>query len=161
MSVRSHEGRLDAKGLKFDIVVARFNDFITSRLLDGALDALRRHGAADGDVTIARVPGAWEIPLVALRLGKKKSPADAVICLGAVIRGGTDHYDHVCAEVSKGVAHAGLQTGVPTIFGVLTCDSVEQAIERAGTKAGNKGFDAAMAAIEMASLMRSLDEPKK
>ena len=149
------QGDLNAKGQKFCILVSRFNDFITGKLLEGALDALGRHGAKDDDVTVVRVPGAFEIPVVA-----KKAVAagkyDAVICLGAVIRGSTPHFDYVSAEVSKGVAAVGMESGVPVIFGVLTTDSIEQAVERAGTKAGNKGFDAACAAIEMANLLREL-----
>jgi 6,7-dimethyl-8-ribityllumazine synthase len=155
--MRALEGQLDAKGFRFDLVVARFNDFIVSRLLDGALDALRRHGAPEDGLRVVRVPGAWEIPLAAQKLAARPDRADAIICLGAVIRGGTDHYSYVCSEVSKGVASVGLKAGMPIIFGVLTCDSVEQAIERAGTKAGNKGFESAMAAIEMASLTRALE----
>ncbi|QDR80661.1 6,7-dimethyl-8-ribityllumazine synthase [Sporomusa termitida] len=150
-----YEGNLVAEGLKFGIIVARFNEFITSKLLGGALDALKRHGAAGENVEIAWVPGAYEIPLVAQKLAMSKK-YDAVICLGTVIRGSTSHYDYVCAEVSKGVAQVGLHSGVPTIFGVLTTDTIEQAIERAGTKAGNKGFDAAMSAIEMANLIKGL-----
>lgn len=150
-----HEGNLVADGLKFGIIVARFNEFITSKLLGGALDALKRHGAAGENVEIAWVPGAYEIPLVAQKLAMSKK-YDAVICLGTVIRGSTSHYDYVCAEVSKGVAQVGLHSGVPTIFGVLTTDTIEQAIERAGTKAGNKGFDAAVSAIEMANLLKGL-----
>jgi len=149
------EGQLSAEGLKFGIVVARFNEFITSKLLGGTLDALKRHGAKEEDISIAWVPGAFEIPLVAQRMafGKKY---DAVICLGTVIRGSTSHYDYVCSEVSKGVAHVGLESGIPTIFGVLTTETIEQAIERAGTKAGNKGFDSAMSAIEMVNLLKNI-----
>jgi len=150
------EGKLLGEGLRFAVVIPRFNDFITAKLLEGAMDALRRHGVAEEDVTIARVPGSFEIPLVAKRLAGSGS-YDAVICLGAVIRGATPHFDYVAAEVAKGVAAVGLQTGVPTIFGVLTTDTIEQAVERAGTKAGNKGFDAAMSAIEMANLLRELN----
>ncbi|MDY6848253.1 MAG: 6,7-dimethyl-8-ribityllumazine synthase [Geoalkalibacter sp.] len=149
------EGRLDASGLKFGLIVSRFNSFITDRLAEGAQDALLRHGAAAQDIYIIRTPGAFEIPLVA-----KKAAAggryDALICLGAVIRGSTPHFDYVSAEVSKGVAHVGLDTGLPVIFGVLTTDTIEQAIERAGTKAGNKGFEAAMSAIEMTDLLKKL-----
>ena len=147
------EGNLIATGLKFAIVAARFNELITNKLVGGAIDGLVRHGASEEDVEIAWVPGAFEIPLVAQRLASSRK-YDAVICLGAVIRGSTPHFDYVAAEVSKGVAHVTLQTGVPVIFGVLTTDSIEQAIERAGTKAGNKGFDAAATAIEMANLLR-------
>jgi len=149
------EANLIAEGKKFGIVVSRFNDFITEKLVSGALDALLRCGAADGDIEVARVPGAFEIPLLA----KKMAAAgryDAVICLGAVIRGSTPHFDYVSAEVSKGVAAASMETGMPIIFGVITTDTIEQAIERAGTKAGNKGFSAAMAAVEMANLMKKL-----
>ena len=147
------EGNLIATGLKFAFVAARFNELITNKLVGGAIDGLVRHGASEEDVEIAWVPGAFEIPLVAQRLASSRK-YDAVICLGAVIRGSTPHFDYVAAEVSKGVAHVTLQTGVPVIFGVLTTDSIEQAIERAGTKAGNKGFDAAATAIEMANLLR-------
>lgn len=153
--IKTFEGKLVAEGLKIGIVVARFNEFITSKLLGGALDALKRHGANDEDIEIAWVPGAFEIPLVAQKMAASQK-YQAVICLGTVIRGSTSHYDYVCAEVSKGVAHVALASGVPTIFGVLTTDTIEQAIERAGTKAGNKGFDAAVSAIEMANLLRSI-----
>ena len=149
------QGDMTAKGLKFAIVVARFNDFITSKLLDGALDALQRHGAADGDIEIVKVPGAYEIPLAAKKLAQSKK-YHAVICLGAVIRGATPHFEYICAEVSKGVAAAALEAGLPVIFGVLTTDTIEQAVERAGTKSGNKGWDAALSAIEMANVMRQL-----
>jgi 6,7-dimethyl-8-ribityllumazine synthase len=149
------EGKLIVEGLKFGIVVARFNEFITSKLLAGALDALKRHGAKDIDVDVAWVPGAFEIPLAAKKMAES-TKYHAVICLGAVIRGSTSHYDYVCSEVSKGVATVGLSTGVPTIFGVVTTENIEQAIERAGTKAGNKGTDAAVSAIEMANLFRNL-----
>ncbi len=149
------EGSLDAKGLKFGILVSRFNSFICERLLEGALDALTRHGAADGDIEVARVPGAFEIPLAAKKMAET-GRYDAVICLGAVIRGSTPHFDYVAAEVSKGIAHVSLDSGLPVAFGVLTTDSIEQAIERAGTKAGNKGFDAAVTAIETANLFRGL-----
>lgn len=154
--MKTFEGLLVAKGLKFAIVVARFNEFITSKLLSGSLDALHRHGAEDDDIHVIWVPGAFEIPLVAQKLAKS-GKYDAVICLGTVIRGSTSHYDYVCAEVSKGVAQVGLQTGVPTIFGVVTTENIEQAIERAGTKAGNKGFDSAMSAIEMANVLRNIE----
>ena len=152
------QGDLSAKGLKFAIVAARFNDFITSRLLDGALDALQRHGAAEGDIEIVKVPGSYEIPLAAKTLAQSKK-YHAVICLGAVIRGATDHYDHVAGEASRGIAMAGRETGKPVIFGVLTTNTIEQAIERAGTKAGNKGRDAAIAALEMADLLARIDAP--
>ena len=148
-----HDAKLDATGLRVGIVVSRFNSFIAERLLEGALDALVRHGAADGDIAVVRVPGAFEIPLVAQKLAGS-GKYDAVICLGAVIRGATPHFDYVAAEVSKGVAQVSLKTGVPVAFGVLTTDSIEQAVERAGTKAGNKGFDAAMTAIETANLLK-------
>ncbi len=146
------EAGLQAGGKKFGIIAARFNDFITERLVNGAVDALKRSGAADEDITLVKVPGAFEIPLVAKKMAGSGS-FDAVICLGAVIRGATTHYDYVCAEVSKGIATVSLDAGVPVIFGVLTTDTIEQAVERAGTKAGNKGFDAAISAIEMANLM--------
>lgn len=150
-----YEGRLVGTGLRFGLVVSRFNEFISRKLLEGATDALNRHGVAAEDIEVAWVPGAFEIPLVARRMAES-GRYDAVICLGAVIRGSTPHFDYVAAEVSKGIALVGLETGVPTLFGVLTTDSIEQAIERAGTKAGNKGFDAALAAIEMANLLRQL-----
>ena len=148
------EGKLTAEGLRIGIVAARFNEFITNKLVSGAIDALTRHGASAENMTMAWVPGAFEIPLAAQKMANS-GKVDAVICLGAVIRGSTPHFDYVSNEVTKGVAHVGLQTGVPTVFGVLTTDSIEQAIERAGTKAGNKGFDAAMTAIEMANLLKS------
>ena len=153
--MKTYEGQLVAKGLRFGIVASRFNEFITGKLLEGALDALKRHGAADGDIEVAWVPGAFEIPTVAKIMAESKKYS-AVICLGTVIRGSTPHFDYIAAEVSKGIAHVGMFTGVPTIFGVLTTDSIEQAIERAGTKAGNKGFDAAENAIEMANLLGSM-----
>ena len=149
------EGYISGKELKFGIVAARFNEFIVNKLVGGALDTLHRHEAADSDIDVAWVPGAFEIPLVAKKMAAS-GKYDAVLCLGAVIRGSTTHYDYVCSEVSKGVAQVGLQTGVPTIFGVVTTENIEQAIERAGTKAGNKGADAAMAAMEMASLLGKL-----
>jgi len=149
------EGRLIATGMKFGIAVSRFNDFIGGRLLDGALDALMRSGAEEKDIQIYRVPGAFELPLVAKKLAGSKR-FDAVICLGAVIRGATPHFEYVSAEVSKGIANVGLELGVPISFGVLTTDTIEQAIERAGAKAGNKGWDAAMAAIEMVDLLRQI-----
>ncbi len=152
---RMYEGQLSAAGLKFGIVAGRFNEFITSKLLDGAVDALKRHGASDDAISVAWVPGAFEIPMVAKKMAESGS-YDAVICLGTVIRGSTPHFDYIAAEVSKGIAQVGMATGVPTIFGVITTDSIEQAIERAGTKAGNKGFGAAEAAIEMANLLRSM-----
>jgi 6,7-dimethyl-8-ribityllumazine synthase len=149
------QGDMTAKGLKFGIVAARFNDFITSKLLDGALDALQRHGASEGDIEIVKVPGAYEIPLVAKKLAQSRK-YHAVICLGAVIRGATPHFEYISAEVSKGVAAASLEADLPVIFGVLTTDTIEQAVERAGTKSGNKGWDAALSAIEMANVMKQL-----
>jgi len=149
------EGKLEAKGLKFAVVVSRFNDFICDRLLGGALDALLRSGAKEADIQVVKVPGAWEIPLTCKKLAERKA-YDAIVCLGAVIRGSTPHFEYVSAEVSKGVAAVGLDHGVPVTFGVLTTDSIEQAIERAGAKAGNKGFEAAQAAIEMANLIGQL-----
>ena len=149
------EGQLSAKGLKFGIIVGRFNEFISSKLLGGALDALKRSGADEKDIEMAWSPGSFEIPLIAKKMAKA-GKYDAIICLGAVIRGATPHFDFVANEVSKGVANAMLETEIPIIFGVLTTDSIEQAIERAGTKSGNKGFDAAMAAIEMANLMNEI-----
>ncbi len=149
------EGLLQAQGMKFALVVGRFNDFIGSKLMEGAMDTLKRHGAHEDDITVAWVPGAFEIPLVAGKLATS-GKYDAVITLGAVIRGATPHFDYVAAEVSKGVAHVGLNSGVPVIFGVLTTDTIEQAIERAGTKAGNKGADAACAAMEMVDLLRKI-----
>ena len=153
--MKIYEGKLIAKDLKFGIVVGRFNEFIGGKLLDGAIDAIKRHGGEEGDIEISWVPGAFEIPLVAKKLAKSKR-YDAVICLGAVIRGATPHFDYVSGEVTKGVALVGLETEVPTIFGVLTVDTIEQAIERAGTKAGNKGFEAAVTAIEMANLLKNI-----
>ncbi len=153
--VMTLEGKLVAKELKFGIVVARFNEFITNKLLSGAIDTFVRHGAEEEDIQVAWVPGAFEIPLVAQKMALS-GKYDAVICLGAVIRGSTPHFDYVCAEAAKGVGQVGLSSGVPTIFGVITADTIEQAIERAGTKAGNKGSDAAMSAIEMANLFKSL-----
>lgn len=152
--MKTIEGKLTAQGLRFGIIAARFNEFITNKLVSGAVDALTRHGAATEDITLAWVPGAYEIPLTAQKMAASKK-YDAVICLGTVIRGGTPHFDYVAGEVAKGVAQVGLQTGVPTLFGVLTTENIEQAIERAGTKAGNKGFDSAMAAIEMANLLNN------
>ncbi len=149
------ERKLDAKGLRCGLVVSRFNSFISERLVEGAMDALLRHGAEEKNIQQVRVPGAFEIPLAAQKMATG-GRFDAVICLGAVIRGATPHFDYVSSEVSKGVASVSLQTGVPIAFGVLTTDNLEQAIERAGTKAGNKGFDAAMSAIEMANLLKAL-----
>jgi len=155
---KSVEGSLIVpKGARFAIVASRFNSFIVERLLEGALDALRRHGADPGKITVVHVPGAWEIPFACARLANSKK-VDAVIALGAVIRGSTPHFEHVSNEVSKGVAQAALASGTPVAFGVLTTDTIEQAIERAGTKAGNKGFDAALAAIELVSLSHALEE---
>lgn len=149
------EGQLLAEGLKIGIIAARFNEFITSKLLGGAKDAIIRHGGKQEDITVAWVPGAFEIPLAAQKMANSKK-YDAIICLGAVIRGSTSHYDYVCAEVSKGIAHVSMDSGIPVMFGVLTTDTIEQAIERAGTKAGNKGFDCAVGAIEMADLLRKM-----
>ena len=153
------EAGLMAEGKVFGIIASRFNDFITERLVGGALDALKRSGANDNDITLLKVPGAFEIPLAAKKMADA-GKYDAIICLGAVIRGSTSHYDYVCAEVSKGIASVSLDAGIPVIFGVLTTDTIEQAIERAGTKAGNKGFDSALAAIEMANLMTDMDKAK-
>ncbi len=155
---RTYEGQLVATGYRFALVVSRFNEFITSKLLAGALDALARHGAdVERDVEVAWVPGSWELPLAAMRLARS-GRYDAVICLGCVMRGDTPHFEYIAAEAAKGIAQAMLETGVPITFGVLTTDNLEQAIERAGTKAGNKGADAAVSAIEMVSLMRQLPE---
>ncbi|GAB7086002.1 6,7-dimethyl-8-ribityllumazine synthase [Marinifilum fragile] len=149
------EGKLIAEGLKFGIVAGRFNEFIGSKLLGGAMDAIKRHGASEDDVDVAWVPGAFEIPLIAKKMAKS-GKYDAVICLGAVIKGSTPHFDYVSNEVTKGVASVSLDSEVPVIFGVLTTDTIEQAIERAGTKAGNKGFEAAVSGIEMANLLKQL-----
>lgn len=149
-----YEGHLVGSGLKIGIIVARFNEFITSKLLSGAKDALKRHGVEEGNIDIAWVPGAFEIPLTAKKMAETNK-YDAIITLGTVIRGATSHYDYVCNEVAKGVANVGMQTGIPVIFGVLTTESIEQAIERAGTKAGNKGWESAVSAIEMANLFRN------
>ena len=149
------EGNLSAKGLRFSLIVSRFNEFISSRLMDGAIDALVRHGCSEKDINITWVPGSFEMPLVAKKLANS-GLYDAIICLGAVIRGATSHFDYVAAEVSKGIASVALETGVPVTFGVLTTDNLEQAIERAGSKAGNKGFESAMAAVEMANLLKEL-----
>ncbi|PLX94304.1 MAG: 6,7-dimethyl-8-ribityllumazine synthase [Desulfuromonas sp.] len=149
------EGRLDAKGFTFGIIVSRFNSFICERLLEGAVDTLTRHGADDSKMTVVRVPGAFEIPLVAKKMAGS-GKYDAVICLGAVIRGGTPHFEYVSSEVTKGIASVSLDSNVPISFGVLTTDTVEQAIERAGTKAGNKGAEATMSAIEMVNLLGAL-----
>ncbi|MDY6953596.1 MAG: 6,7-dimethyl-8-ribityllumazine synthase [Thermodesulfobacteriota bacterium] len=152
-----YEGKISGKGKKFGVIVARFNDFISDRLLSGALDALVRHGTADKDIDIVKVPGSFEIPLAAKKMADKKK-YDALICLGAVIRGSTPHFEYVSAEVSKGIALVSLESGIPVIFGVVTTDTLEQAIERAGSKSGNKGWSAAVAALEMADLMASVDK---
>ena len=149
------EGKLVANGMKFGIVASRFNEFIVSKLIAGAEDALLRHGADGNNITLVWVPGAFEIPTAAKQMALSEK-YDAVICLGAVIRGATSHYDYVCNEVSKGIAHISLETGVPVMFGIVTTENIEQAVERAGTKAGNKGFDAAISAIEMVDLMKKL-----
>lgn len=151
------EGNVIGSNLKIGIVASRFNEFIVSKLIGGAEDALVRHGVDTDDVDLAWVPGAFEIPVVAQKMAKS-GKYDAILCLGAVIKGSTSHYDYVCAEVSKGVAAVGMNTGVPTLFGILTTDNIEQAIERAGTKAGNKGYDVACSAIEMVNLMRQIEE---
>lgn len=148
------EGNLVAEGLKVGIVVGRFNEFIVSKLLSGAVDGLKRHGMSEENIEVAWVPGAFELPLIAKKMANTQQ-YDAVICLGAVIKGSTPHFDYVCAEASKGIASVSLQSEIPVIFGVLTTDTIEQAIERAGTKAGNKGYDAAMTAIEMANLLKN------
>ncbi|MCI9417227.1 MAG: 6,7-dimethyl-8-ribityllumazine synthase [Eubacterium sp.] len=155
--MRTLEGNIVAKEARIGIVAARFNEFITSKLLGGALDGLKRHDMDEDNIDVAWVPGAFEIPLIAQKMAKS-GKYDAVICLGAVIRGATTHYDYVCAEVSKGIAQISLQTGIPVMFGVLTTDNIEQAIERAGSKAGNKGFDCAAGAIEMINLIREIQE---
>jgi 6,7-dimethyl-8-ribityllumazine synthase len=152
--VRMIEGDLQGQGLKVAIVVSRFNSFITDRLMEGALDALKRHGVDEKDVSVVKVPGSFELPLGVRKAAKGK--VDAVVALGALIRGGTPHFDYLCAEVTKGIAQVTLDSGVPVAFGVLTTDTVEQAIERAGTKSGNKGFEAALSAIEMAKLLRQM-----
>ena len=156
MPVKTNEGNLIAKDLKFGIVTGRFNEFISSKLLNGAIDGLVRHGANESDIEVSWVPGAFEIPLVAQRMAKTNR-FDAIICVGAVIRGSTPHFDYVSSEVSKGIAKVSLDTGLPVVFGVLTCDTIEQAIERAGTKAGNKGYDASVTAIEMVNLLKALE----
>jgi 6,7-dimethyl-8-ribityllumazine synthase len=154
---KTFEGTLLGEGLRFAVVVSRFNELITSKLLGGCRDGLQRHGVAADDVDLAWVPGSWELPLVAAKLAAS-GRYDAVICLGAVIRGGTPHFDYVASEAAKGVAQASLQSGRPVVFGVLTTNSIEEAIERAGTKMGNKGFDAAVTAIEMANLLRVIEQ---
>ncbi len=155
MSIKTYEGNLIAKDLKFGIIIGRFNEFISSKLLGGAIDGLVRHGANEPDIETAWVPGAFEIPLVAQKMAASKR-YDAIICVGAVIRGSTPHFDYVAGEVSKGIAKVSLDAGIPVTFGVLTTDTIEQAIERAGTKAGNKGYDAAVTAIEMANLLKHI-----
>jgi 6,7-dimethyl-8-ribityllumazine synthase len=158
---KMYEGQLVAAGYRFAIVVSRFNEFITSKLLDGALDVLGRHGVdVERDVEVAWVLGSWEIPLAAARFAKS-GKFDAVICLGCIIRGDTPHYEHIAAEATKGIAHSMMESGVPIAFGVLTTDNIEQAIERAGTKAGNKGGEAAMSAIEMVNLLKQLPESRR
>jgi 6,7-dimethyl-8-ribityllumazine synthase len=153
--VKSIEAKLKAEGLRFAIVASRFNDFISRRLIDGATDALLRHGADEKNIEIVRVPGSFEIPLVAKKVASSKK-YDAVICVGAVIRGATPHFEYISAEVAKGIAQVTLESEIPVAFGILTTDNIEQAIERAGTKSGNKGWDAALSAIEMANLLREL-----
>ena len=153
--MKKYEGELQAKGLKFSIIVSRFNEFITNKLLDGAIDGLLRHGADEKDIEIVKVPGSFELPLAARKVAGKKN-IDAVICLGTIIRGATPHFDYVASEAAKGIASASFETGVPIAFGVITSDTIEQAIERAGTKSGNKGWDAALVAIEMAQLLKKL-----
>jgi 6,7-dimethyl-8-ribityllumazine synthase len=149
------EGELNAQGLKFAIIVSRFNEFITQRLLDGAMDALLRHGADEDNIEIIRVPGSFEIPLIAKRVAQRGS-YDSIICLGTIIRGATPHFEYVASETAKGIAMVSLETGIPVAFGVITADTIEQAVERAGTKSGNKGWDAALTAIEMAQLLKKL-----
>ena len=155
--MKIYSGKFVARGTRIGIVVSRFNEFISSKLLEGALDCLKRHDIKDEDIEIAWVPGAFEIPLIASKMAKSKK-YDAIICLGSVIRGTTSHYDYVCSEVSKGIASVSLQSDLPVIFGVLTTDNIEQAVERAGTKAGNKGFDSALTAIEMVNICKELEE---
>ncbi len=155
--MKTFEGKLVAQRCRIGIVAARFNEFITAKLLSGALDGLLRHGVSEEEIHVAWVPGSFEIPLAASKMAKS-GKYDAVICLGAVIRGATGHYDYVCSEVSKGIAATSLETGVPVLFGVLTTENIEQAIERAGTKAGNKGYDCALGALEMIDLLRAMDE---
>ena len=153
--MKTFEGKLVSKEIKIGIVAARFNEFITAKLLEGAMDGLLRHNMDEKDIHVAWVPGAFEIPLIASKMAKSRK-YDAVICLGAVIRGSTSHYDYVCSEVSKGIASVSLESGVPVMFGVLTTENIEQAIERAGTKAGNKGFDAMTTAVEMVNLLKAI-----
>lgn len=154
--MKTSEGTLVAKDMKVGIVAARFNEFITAKLLSGALDGLQRHNVEEKDIHVAWVPGAFEIPLIASKMAKS-GKYDAVICLGAVIRGSTSHYEYVCSEVSKGIASVSLESGIPVLFGVLTTENIEQAIERAGTKAGNKGYDCALSAVEMVNLIREIE----
>ena len=154
--MKTYEGKLVSKEIKVGIVAARFNEFITSKLLGGAIDGLSRHNVLDQDIEVAWEPGACEIPLIASKMAKSVK-YDAVICLGAVIRGATSHYDYVCSEVSKGIANVSLNSDIPVMFGVVTTENIEQAIERAGTKAGNKGYDCAMGAIEMVNLIREIE----
>lgn len=155
MGIHVLEGKVIGQGMKIGIVAARFNEFIVSKLLSGAVDGLVRHGVEEDDITAAWVPGAFEIPLMAEKMAQS-GKYDAIICVGAVIRGATSHYDYVCNEVSKGIAQVGLKSGIPVLFGVVTTENIEQAIERAGTKAGNKGYDCALSAIEMVNLMRQM-----
>ena len=158
--MKVHQGQLDASGRKFALVVSRFNEFITKRLLGGAVDCLQRHGAKEADLEVIWVPGAFEIPYVAKRLAEN-GKYDGIVCLGAVIRGATPHFDYVAGEVAKGVARVAMETGVPAIYGVVTADSIEQAVERAGAKVGNRGFDAALATIELVSLYRKLPRNRR
>lgn len=153
--MKVYEGKLVGRGLKFGLVVSRFNDFLSKRLLDGALDALKRHDVANGDIEVVWTPGAFEIPLLAKKLAST-GRYDGVIALGVVLRGDTPHFDYICSEVAKGIAKIGLDSGVPVAFGIITADTIEQAIERAGTKSGNKGFQAALSAIEMANLLKTV-----
>ena len=154
--MKTYEGKLVSKGIKIGIIVTRFNEFITSKLLSGAIDGLKRHDVEEDDISIAWVPGAFEIPLIASKMANSEK-YDAIVCLGAVIRGSTTHYDYVCSEVSKGIAHVSLNSDIPVMFGVITTENIEQAIERAGTKAGNKGYDSAISAIEMVNLIRDIE----
>jgi len=155
--VKIYEGQLVSENIRVGIVASRFNEFIVSKLLSGAVDGLKRHNVRDSDIEVAWVPGAFEVPLIAAKMAKSEK-FDAVICLGAVIRGSTSHYDYVCSEVSKGIANVSVNSGIPVMFGVVTTDTIEQAVERAGTKAGNKGFDSAVAAIEMVNLIREIEK---
>ncbi len=155
--MKTFEGKLVSKNMKIGIIAARFNEFITAKLLDGAVDGLLRHDVEEGNIHVAWVPGAFEIPLIASKMAKSGA-YDAVICLGAVIRGSTSHYDYVCNEVSKGIAAVSLESGIPVMFGILTTENIEQAIERAGTKAGNKGYDCALSAIEMVNLIQEIEK---